>query len=117
MPRFSFSPGNVVRSSRVLSTSLIALLAMALVPLMPAQPASAASGPITIENYICPDGYDAESAVFGDLDTNCTTPAAGETFSLAPDGGVASDMVTNASGVVSWAASDPGNGTITQLDP
>ena len=117
MSRFSLSAGNAVRSSRLFSLSLIALMAIALVPLMPAQPASAESGPITVENYICPDGYDAESAVFGDLDTNCTTPSAGETFSLAPDGGVASDMETSAGGVASWASSDPGTGTITQVNP
>ena len=117
MSRILLSPARAVRSSRTLSLALIAMLAMALVPLMPAQPASAASGAITVENLICPDGFDAENAAFGDLDANCTTPSTDETFSLLPDGGAAANAVTDASGVASWASSDPGTGTITQVDP
>src|SRR5688572_25553203 len=115
MSRFSLFPASLARSSRVFPLAMIVLLAMALIPLIPAQPVAAQSGAITIEAYVCPEEFDAGSAVFGDLDANCTTPVAGETFSLVPDGGAAADMVTNASGVVSWASSDPGSGSITQV--
>jgi hypothetical protein len=117
MSRISLLPTCLARSGRVFPLTMIVLLAMALIPLMPAQPVAAQSGAITIEHYVCPEEFDAGSAVFGDLDANCTTPVADETFSLVPDGGAASDMVTNASGIVSWASSDPGSGSITQVDP
>ncbi|CAN5669054.1 hypothetical protein BH23CHL4_BH23CHL4_27010 [soil metagenome] len=116
MSRISLLPAALARSSRTIFLVMIAMLAMALAPMLPARPVAAASGAITIEHYLCPDDFDAESAVFGDLDANCTTPGANETFSLLPSGGAASDMVTNASGIVSWPSSDPGTGTITQVD-
>lgn len=108
---------SLTQSSRLFTLSLMAILAMALLPTLPAQPVSAASGAITVEYHVCDDEFDAEAAEFGDLNANCTTPGTGETFSLTPTGGVATNLDTDASGAVSWPSSDPGDGTITMVNP
>jgi hypothetical protein len=113
----AFLPAGLARLSRACSLAVVAVLAIALLPMLPAQPVSAASGQITVENYVCPDGYNPEGDVFGDIAAACTTPVAGETFTLAPDGGAPANANTDASGIASWPSSDPGSGTITQVDP
>lgn len=102
-----------VRSVRVLSLFVATLLAISLVPLMPAQPVSAIAGPVSIQTFVCPDGYDATNLVVGQLTADCVDVAAGESFSLTPSGDLAVNAVADGAGLASWASIVPGTGTIS----
>ena len=117
MPRSINAPAVLVRSTRILTAGLIMMLAMALLPMLPAQPVAAASGAITVGHFSCPPEVDFASAAFGDLDSTCLAPIPDDPFSMQPTGGAASVLNTDANGIVSWASSDPGDGTITQVNP
>ncbi|MGD9713145.1 MAG: collagen binding domain-containing protein, partial [Thermomicrobiales bacterium] len=116
MPRSVSLPARMARSSRVTRVGLIIMLAMALLPFLPAQPVAAASGAITVEHYLCPPEVDFAGGAFGDLNAACLTPVADDAFTLQPNGGAAAMQNTNASGTVSWASSDPGDGSITRVN-
>jgi hypothetical protein len=69
---------------------------------------------IQLQKYVCPAGYEGETATLQELDADCTDPGIGFPFALLPDGEAPQEQQTDATGHILWAPVTPGTGIITE---
>lgn len=69
---------------------------------------------IQLQKYVCPAGFEGETATLQELDADCTDPGAGFPFALLPDGEAPQEQQADASGHILWTPITPGTGILTE---
>lgn len=69
---------------------------------------------IQLQKYVCPAGYEGDTATLQELDVDCTDPGVGFPFALLPDGEAPQEQQADGSGHITWTPITPGTGILSE---